>query len=175
MNRMRRAAGILALTALLAACAAPGTGGGATASGIGTDGMTSTNPSVSPAASGGTIDDTTTRVDIGVLSDDPSAFSGEPIKVLARVDQVLVEGLVFLTSPSASDEGQIPVLVRPDAQVDKEIAEAGVVWVEGTVVGLTDQELADAGLDVSLDQLGEFDGEFAIVADAISDPLATND
>ena len=175
MNRMRRAAGILALTALLAACAAPGTGGGATASGTGADGMTSTNPSVSPAASGGATDDTTTRVDIGVLSDDPSAFSGEPIKVLARVDQVLVEGLVFLTSPSASDEGQTPVLVRPDAQVDKEISEGAVVWVEGTVIGLTEQELADAGLDVSLDQLGEFDGEFAVVADAISDPLATND
>jgi hypothetical protein len=35
--------------------------------------------------------------------------------------------------------------------------------------------LSDAGLDISLDELGDFDGQFAIVADAISDPLASND
>jgi hypothetical protein len=175
MNRMRRAAGILALTALLAACAAPGTGGGATTSGSGANVVPSTNPSMSAAASAGAEAGAMTRVDIGALSDDPSAFSGEQVKVLARVDQVLVDGVAFLTSPSASEEGQIPVLVRPDAQIDKEIVEGSVVWVEGTVVGLTDQELSDAGLDISLDELGDFDGQFAIVADAISDPLASND
>ena len=95
--------------------------------------------------------------------------------MLARVDQVLVDGVAFLTSPSASDEGQIAVVVRPDAQIDKEIVEGTVMWVEGTVVGLTEQELSDAGLDVTLDQLGDFDGEFAVVADSITDPLATND
>jgi hypothetical protein len=177
MNRMRRAAGTLALSALLAACAAPGTGGGAAASGTEAESATSANPSMSVAASddSATSTATTTRVDVGALSDDPSAFTGEQIKVLARVDQVLVDGVAFLTSPSASDEGQIAVLVRPDAQVDKEIVEGSVVWVEGTVVGLTDQELSDAGLDISLDELGDFDGQFAIVADAISDPLASND
>jgi hypothetical protein len=175
MNRMRRAAGILALTALLAACAAPGTGGGATTSGSGANVVPSTNPSMSAAASAGAEAGAMTRVDIGALSDDPSAFSGEQVKVLARVDQVLVDGVAFLTSPSASEEDQIAVLVRPDAQIDKEIVEGSVVWVEGTVVGLTDQELADAGVDLSLDELGDFDGEFAIVADAIRDPLATND
>jgi hypothetical protein len=175
MNRMRRAAGILALTALLAACAAPGTGGGATTSGSGANVVPSTNPSTSAAASAGAEAGAMTRVDIGALSDDPSAFSGEQVKVLARVDQVLVDGVAFLTSPSASEEDQIAVLVRPDAQIDKEIVEGSVVWVEGTVVGLTDQELADAGVNLSLDELGDFDGEFAIVADAIRDPLATND
>jgi hypothetical protein len=175
MNRMRRAAGILALTGLVAACAAPGTGAGGTASGTDADSAASANPSMSVAASDDSAASTTTRVDIGALSDDPSAFSGQQIKVLARVDQVLVDGVAFLTSPSASEEGQIAVLVRPDAQVDKEFAEGSVVWVEGTVVGLTDQELSDAGLDISLDELGDFDGEFAIVADAISDPLAGNE
>lgn len=177
MNRMRRAAGTLALTALLAACAAPGTGGGAAASGTEAESATSANPSMSVAASDDSAASTTgtTRVDIGALSDDPSAFNGEQIKVLARVDQVLVDGVAFLTSPSASDEGQIAVLVRPDAQVDKEFVEGSVVWVEGTVIGLTEQELSDAGLDISLDELGDFDGEFAIVADAISDPLASSD
>ena len=177
MNRMQRAAGIITLTALLAACAAPGTGGGATepagssAAGIGE--AASSNPSMSPAASANAEAGSATRVDIGALSDDPSSFNGQQIKVLARIDQVLVDGVAFLTSPSASDEGQIAVLVRPDAQVDKDIVEGGVVWVEGTVIGLTDQELSDAGLDFSLDQLGDFNGDFAIVADAIGDPLAS--
>ena len=177
MHRMRRAAGIITLMAFLAACAAPGTGGGgaaASASGTAPD-LASANSSNSPAASGGTDTSGTSRVDIGVLSDDPSAFSGQQIKVLARVDQVLVDGLAFVTSPSASDEGQIVVLIRPDAQLDKDIAEGNVVWVEGTVIGLTDQELSDAGLDVTPDQLGDFDGEFAFVADAITDPLAASD
>ena len=179
MNRMRRAAGILTLAALLAACAAPGTGGGATepagTSGAPTGEAASTNPSMSPAASGTSASATAARVDIGAVSGDPSSFSGKQIKVLVRVDQVLVDGVAFLTSPSASDEGQIAVLIRPDAQVDKDVVQGSVVWVEGTVVGLTDQELTDAGLDFSLDQLGDFDGDFAIVADAVSDPLASND
>ena len=176
MNRMRRAAGIVTLTALLAACAAPGTGGGATEpAGTGATDAASMNPSSSPASTGSADGDTATRVDIGALSGDPSSFSGQSIKVLARVDQVLVDGVAFLTSPSASDEGQLAVLVRPDAQVDKEIHEGTVVWVHGTAAGLTEQELSDAGLDVTLDQLGDFDGEFAIVADSISDPLAAND
>ncbi|HET8776168.1 MAG TPA: hypothetical protein VFN76_00775 [Candidatus Limnocylindria bacterium] len=173
---MRRAAGIVTLSALLAACAAPGTGGGATEpAGTGAAGAASMNPSSSPASSATAEEGAATRVDIGALSDDPSSFTGHQIKVLARVDQVLVDGLAFLTSPSASEEGQIAVLVRPDAQVDKDIVEGTVVWVEGTVVGLTEQELSDAGLDITLDQLGDFDGEFAIVADSISDPLASND
>ena len=176
MNRMRRAAGIVTLTALLAACAAPGTGGGATEpAGTGAADAASMNPSSSPEASGAAETGTATRVDIGALSSDPASFTGQSIKVLARVDQVLVDGVAFLTSPSASDEDQIAVLIRPDAQVDKEIVEGTVVWVEGTVVGLTEQELSDAGLDVTLDQLGDVDGEFAIVADSISDPLASND
>lgn len=178
MNRMQRAAGIVALGALLAACAAPGTGGGATepsgTSGTGAADAASMNPSTSPAASA-TAENGAVRVDIGALSDDPSSFTGQQVKVLARVDQVLVDGVAFLTSPSASEEGQIAVIIRPDAQVDKDVVEGSVVWVEGTVVGLTDQELADAGLDFSLDQLGDFDGEYAIVADSIGDPLASND
>lgn len=179
MNRMRRAAGIITLTALLAACAAPGTGGGASepsgTSAAGGADTSSANPSMSAAASGTAENGSVTRVDIGALSADPGSFSGTQIKVLARVDQVLVDGVAFLTSPSASEDGQIAVIIRPDAQVNKDVVEGSVVWVEGTVIGLTDEELTDAGLDVTLDQLGGFDGEFAVVADAISDPLASND
>jgi hypothetical protein len=177
MHRMHRAAGLLPVIALLAACAAPGTGTG----GAGSDASSSipavestapgtTDPSGSPSEASAT-----TRVDIGVLGADPSSFMGEEITVLARVDRVLVDGLAFLTSPSATEENQMAVVVRPDAQVDKEIAEGSMVWVDGTVIGVSEDELAQAGVDVSLDELGEFSGEFAMVADAIRDPLAGDD
>lgn len=170
MNRMRRATGFLALIALLAACAAPGTGGGPTEP-AGTAAPASAHASAVPDASDGASSGTVTRVDIGTLAGDPSAFKGTYIKVLARVDRVLVDGAAFVTSPSATEEDQIPVIVMPDAQVEKDLAEGSVVWVEGTVIGLTEQELSDAGIDLPLDQLG-FDGEWVIVADRIADPLA---
>lgn len=177
MLRMRRAAGILSfVVVLLAACAAPGTGAGGSESQPAGSGDVNTSSSAAPSGSAPAMaeEGSVGRVDIGVLAADPSAFEGQEIRVLARVDHVLVDGVAFLTSPSATDEGQLAVVIRPDAQVDKEIAEGGVVWVEGSVVGFSQEDLDGAGVDVSLDELGDFSGEFAIVADAIGDPLASD-
>jgi hypothetical protein len=170
MHRMRGAAGAVAIVTLLAACAGVGTGAGSSASPAGTGAA----PSGSAPASGeaATADH---RVDIGTLGGDPASFQGQEVKVLARIDKILVDGVAFLTSPSASEEGQLAVIVRPDAQVDKDIQEGRTVWVEGTVVGFTADELESAGVDVSPDQLGDFQGEFVIVADRIGDPLASTD
>jgi hypothetical protein len=176
MHRTHRAAGVAVLAVALAACAAPGTGGGSTEAPLSSVGaMSSSPPSANPTASArADRGELGNRVDIGALAEDPSSFSGEEITVLARVDQVLVDGSVFLTSPSASEEGQMAVIVRPDAQVDKEIVEGSVAWVTGSVIGLTEDELQQAGVDVAPDELGTIGGDFAIVADAIRDPLAGN-
>ncbi|MDQ2688795.1 MAG: hypothetical protein M3Y29_00785 [Chloroflexota bacterium] len=180
MQRMHRAAGILPILILaLAACAAPGTGAGGAAdeTAPATNDDQATASSAAPAASATTDSDDDAagpeRVDIGVLADDPGSFEGEEIAVLARVDEVLVDGLAFLTSPSGTEEGQFPVVVAADAQVDKEIAVGSVLWLEGTTVAFTAEELEAAGADVALDELGAFEGEFVFVANAVSDPLAS--
>jgi hypothetical protein len=168
MNRVHRAFGILPATVLtLAACAAPGTGGGQ---------ANETEPGGSPSAPASAAAslapaDTLQRVDIGALSGDPVTLEGERVAVLARVDEVLVDGHAFLTSPSASEEGQIPVVLEPESQVDKEIAVGSVVWLEGSVIGLTTDELAAAGVDISPEDLGGFEGDFVFVADSVADPL----
>jgi hypothetical protein len=87
---------------------------------------------------------------------------------------VLVDGTAFLTSPSGTEEGQFPVVVTADAPVDKEIAVGSMLWLEGSSVALTEEDLQAAGVDVSADQLGEFDGEFVFVADLVADPLAAD-
>lgn len=180
MHRMHRAAGVLALVVALAACAAPGTGAGPTdetkASGpAGSSAASEASAAASgsaPAAADTGADD---RVDMGALAADPGAVTGEQVTVLARVDRVVVDGVAFLTSPSGTEEDQLAVIVRPEAQLDKDIAEGRVVLVDGTVVGFTAEELQSAGVDIGVDELGDFDGEFAIVADAIRDPLAGDD
>jgi hypothetical protein len=45
------------------------------------------------------------------------------------------------------------------------------VWLEGSVIGLTTDELAAAGVDISPDDLGGFDGDFVFLADTVADPL----
>jgi hypothetical protein len=168
MNRVHRALGILPpLVLTLAACAAPGTGGGQ---------LNETEFAGSPSAPASAFPsiasaDTVQRIDIGALSGDPAMVEGERVAVLARVDEVLVEGRAFLTSPSASEEGQIPVVIGPEAQVDKEIAVGGVVWLEGSVIGLTTDELGAAGVDTSPEDLGAFEGDFVFLADTVADPL----
>lgn len=170
MHPMRRAAGSAALILVLAACAAPGTGGGGTSSDTPSMGeaATSGSPSTAPQTDG----DGAQRVDIGALTSDPGTFAGQEITVLARVDEVLVDGSAFVTSPSATEEGRLLVVVRPDGQVDKEPATGGMVLVDGTVVGFTPEDLQAAGIDLGREELGGFDGEFAFVADAVRDPLA---
>jgi hypothetical protein len=169
MQRTRRVAAIPALVILLAACAGPGTGAGGTGGATGSPGASPTM--ASPGASGAT---SSGRVDIGALAADPDSFEGQPLTVLARVDSVLIDGTAFLTSPSGSDEGQFAVIIKPGATVDKEPTEGAVVWVDGTLVGLTAEHLADAGVDVTPEQLSGFDGEWVLLADAIRDPLGSS-
>lgn len=178
MNRMHRAAGILPILMLaLAACAAPGTGGGRT--------DTSAEPATSPTTESSTApsgsatvdaDDASEteiqRVDIGVLAEDPAAFEGQPVAVLARVDEILVDGLAFVTSPSGTEEGRFPVVLTGDAQVDKEIQVGSVLWLEGMPVAFTAEDLEAAGVEISADELEGLEGEFAFVASSVGDPLS---
>ena len=174
MHRMTRVATASALVLLLAACSGTGLGTGSneTAPSVPAGSM-SAEPSnaAMPSASAGDESAAGQRVDMTALAADPGSYAGQEITVLARVDSILVDGTAFLTSPSGSDEDQIAVVIRPDAQLDKEIVEGGVVWVDGTVVGFTADDLSSAGVDLSPDDLGGFSGEFVLVADAIRDPL----
>jgi hypothetical protein len=177
MHRITRAALVPALILILAACAGPRTGAGGSA---GSSGLPDASGSSQPASSLGSSpsasgSETGGRVDIGVLTADPGSYEGQDVRVLARVDEVLVDGTAFLTSPSASDEGQIAVVLRPDAQVDKQPVAGSVVWVDGTVMGFTADDLQAAGVDVTPDQLSGFSGEWVIVASAIGDPLGSQD
>jgi hypothetical protein len=183
MHRMHRALGILpVLTLALAACAAPQTGGGdassapdastalastaASASAVaGTDASHGASPS--PGAGTGAAE----RIDIGVLAGDPGAVSGTEVRVLARVDEVVAEGDAFYTSPSGTEEGRLLVILAEDARVDKEIAEGSVVWVDGTVIGGTEDELGSAGAALTELPSG-YEGDYVLLASALADPLA---
>lgn len=170
MDRMHRAVGILPVLALVAAACAPaGMGGGTTNESGAPEGDTSAIPA--PSASIGSEADPTQRVDIGVVAEEPAALEGQPIAVLTRVDDVLVDGRAFLTSPSASEEGQFPVVFSGDAKIGKEIAVGAVLWVEGSVVALIADDLEAAGAEISPEELGGLDGEFVFVADTVADPL----
>lgn len=168
MNRMRRTLGILPVAALvLAACAAPGSG----------TGDSSTDPAASPAAPGASSSAAASgvpgRVDIGDLYADPGAFAGEELTVLGRVDAIAVDGGAFLTSPSGEEDGLLVVLAE-DATVDKEIAERAVLWITGSVVPFTAEDLAAAGATVAADDAGlaGHAGGYVLVASEIGDPLA---
>lgn len=160
---------------LVAACSGPGTGAGGSDGGSvpsGSDGAASPPASAPASAEASASADGPQRVDIGVLAADPGAFAGQEITVLARVDEALVDGAIFLTSPSGTAEDQLAVVVRPDAQIDKEPAPGTVLWVDGAVFGVSPEDLSEAGVDVSADDLGGFEGEHVVVADALRDPLA---
>ena len=172
MQRTTRAITTLTLSALfLAACARTGTGGGGTSSSALPESSGSAT-ATTPAASGEAT--ANQRIDIGALAANPDSYENQNVTVLARVDKVLVDGTVFLTSPSASEEGQFAVVVKPDATIDKDLAQGAVVWVDGTLVGFTAAKLADAGVDVTPQQIAGFKGEWVLVADAIRDPLAND-
>jgi hypothetical protein len=167
MNRMRRTLGILPVAALvLAACAAPGTGAG--------DSDTSPAASATSPAASAPASDVAGRVDIGDLYADPGAFAGQEVTILGRVDAIAVEGGAFLTSPSGEEDGLLVVLAE-DATIDKEIAEKSVLWITGSVVPLSAEDLEAAGAAVSADDAGlaDYAGEYVVVANEIGDPLTS--
>lgn len=183
MQRMHRALGILpVLTLAVAACAAPQTGAGDASSGpessaaaspstsspSGTSGTdASGGASASPAPEAGSAE----RIDIGVLAGDPGAVAGSELRVLARVDEVLSDGQAFYTSPSGTDEGRLLVVLADDARVDKEMAQGAVLWVDGTVVGGTGEELESAGA-ATTELPSDYEGDHVLVASVLADPLA---
>jgi len=166
MDHIRRTLGVIPVVALLlAACAAPGSGGGDAAS-----------PSPSAPASASASDDVAdavARVDIGDLYADPAAFEGQQVRILGRVDSVLVDDAAFLTSPNGEADGLL-VVAAQDATVDKSPAARSVLWITGTVVPLTADDLAAAGAVVAADDaaLADVAGDYAIVASELKDPLA---
>jgi hypothetical protein len=184
MHRMHRALGILpVLTLAVAACAAPQTGGGgasiapdasaapAASTTASASADAETDASDGASASPGAETGATERIDIGVLTGDPGAVSGTELRVLARVDEVIADGDAFFTSPSGTEEGRLLVVLAADARVDKQIAEGSVVWVEGTVVGGTEDELESAGAAMT-ELPSDYEGDYVLVASALADPLA---
>lgn len=170
MVRMRRALGILPLTALLLAACARGTGAGASNEPMTPSGSTPAMPTASASASEPA---STGRIDIGELVGDPASFEGQDITILGRVDTVLADGRAFTTSASG-DDNNILVVVADGATVDKDIAEKAVVFVTGTVVPFTGDDLAAVGATIGADQLSAYQGDYAIVATEIGDPLNSN-
>jgi hypothetical protein len=192
MHRLHRVIGIAPMLVLaLAACADPDAGGqgsaDATAAGsapaasaagsASADSSTAASAGASGAGASATASGSATaggeaqRVDISVLTGDPGAYADQEIRVLARVDEVVVEEESFYTSASASEADRLLVVVASDAQVDKELAAGGVVWATGTVVEASAEAMEGAG--ASSGELPEgYEGEYALVATAIEDPLA---
>ncbi|MGH2380752.1 MAG: hypothetical protein ACRDG7_05975 [Candidatus Limnocylindria bacterium] len=185
---MRRALGILPMVAFaLAACAAPNSGGGAgdnesqqqTMPAASHDMAASSMPSASGApASAPPSDDVTSseasaRVAIDDVLTDPAAFADEEITISENIDAVFVDDLAFLFGGTEVD-GQLLVVVTPDAPIDKEIEEDRVVTVTGSLVPFTAEDLEAAGAGISIDDemLAGFEGDLVLIATAISDPLA---
>lgn len=181
MHRMHRALGILTTLALLtvtAACAAPGTGGGSSSNDPGSaaasmpaaSGDLSTD-AASPTA--GTSDADGERVSIDDLLTEPSLFADGEITVSENVDEVFVEDQAFLFT-GTEVEGQLLVVVIPDAPIEKEIEVDRVVNATGMVVPLTAEDLEAAGVPVDDEIIEAVEGNAVLVATAISDPLAAS-
>jgi hypothetical protein len=166
-----------------AACAAPGTGGSAadseTEPSMATashDMSASTPPSAGaassiPAASGGETS-SGGRVAIDDVLTDPASFEGQEITLSENVDQVFVEDVAFLFS-GTEVEGQILVVLTPDATIEKTVQANRVVNVTGSLVPFTAEDLEAAGAGISLDDdaLAEFEGDVVLVGTEVADPL----
>jgi hypothetical protein len=171
MVRMRRALGILPVIALLLAACARGTGAGATDTSTEPSGSSANQPSTSASAAPSASEAVTTgRIDIGALVGEAASYQGQEVTVLGRVDSVLADGKAFTTSPNG-DDNNILVIVGDNATVEKDIAEKAVVFITGTVVPFTGDDLAAAGAAIGVDQLADYQGDYVIVASDISDPL----
>jgi hypothetical protein len=174
MHRIHRAIIVMPVLAfLIAACAAPETGGQASDAATSPSTAASADATSDASAPASPTDDAEagpTRVDLSALAADPSAFTGGELRILARVDEVTEEDASFLTSPSASEEGQILVVLADDAELSKTLEVGSVVWVDGTLVGATSEELESAGA-AATELPDGYAGEYAMVASAVTDPL----
>lgn len=168
---------------VLAACAAPG-GGEATVSEAPSTAAGSQDMAPSGAPSGGDASaspaasddaeasDASDRVAIDDVLTDPAALEGQPITLSENVEEVFVEDLAFLFS-GTEVEGQVLVVVTPDATIGKEIQADRVVTVTGTLVPFTAEDLEGAGAGVGFDDegLAAFEGDVVLVATEVADPL----
>jgi hypothetical protein len=183
MYPMRRVVGLLGTLALVAAaCAAPGSSGSVadpetdpsmagshdmSASMAPSAGAASSSPAASDGeATGGG------RVSIDDVLTDPAAFEGQEITLSENVDQVFVEDVAFLFR-GTEVEGQILVVLTPDASIEKDVQANRVVNVTGSLVPFTaeDLEAAGAGLSLDDDALAEFEGDVVLVGTEVTDPL----
>lgn len=173
MARMHRALGILPITALLLAACARGTGAGASDPSLAPlpSSITASSSAPGAAASAGETAGTG-RIDIGALVGDAASYEGQDVTILGRVDSVLADGQAFTTSANG-DDNSILVIVGDDATVQKDITEKAVVFITGNVVPFTGEDLAAAGAAVGADQLSDYQGDYAIVATEIADPLSS--
>lgn len=180
MHRMHRALGILTILALAtvtAACAAPGIGEGSShdaSSGSAAASMPLASgavPSGAASASSEAGGADGERVSIDDLLADASLFADREIRVSENVEEVFVEGQAFLFT-GTEVEGQLLVVVTPDAPVEKEIEVDRVVTATGMVVPLTAEDLEAAGVPIDDEIIAAVEGNAVLVATAISDPLA---
>ena len=190
---MRRGFAVLPTIAIVvAACAGPGTSGSeadsenspsmaagshdmsssapSSSSSPGT-GEPSASPAASDAGSGGDVD---ARVAIDDVLTDPAAFEGQPVTLSENIERVFIDDLAFeLTGTEV--EGQVLVVVTPDARVGKEIEADRVVTVTGTLAPFTGEDLHAAGAGIAIDDeaLAEFEGDAVLVATEVADPLGS--
>lgn len=189
MHPMRRAPVILLilpiLALVLAACAPAGTGGGNESNDATTAPMSSepmSSEPMTPGASGSLdlasddpsdeIGEPTGRVDIDDVLTDPASFAGgDEVTIAENVEEVLVEETAFVISGTMV-EGNLLVVLTPDAEIEKEIQVDRVVDITGTIVAIDELESTDAAVSTDDPEVSGFDGEYAIVATVIGDPLA---
>lgn len=171
MARMRRALGILPITALLLAACARGTGAGGSDASMAPP-MSSSGGSSASASAAASVGESPAagRIDIGALVGDAASYEGQDVTILGRVDSVLADGQAFTTSANGDDDN-ILVIVGDNATIEKDITEKAVVFITGTVVPFTGDDLAAAGAAIGADQLSDYQGDYAIVATDIADPL----
>ncbi len=83
-----------------------------------------------------------------------------------------MEDVAFLFS-GIEVEGQILVVLTPGATIEKDVQADRVLSVTGSLVPFTaeDLEAAGAGLSLDDDALAEFEGDVALVATEVTDPL----
>jgi hypothetical protein len=161
MYPIRRVVGLLATLALVAAaCAAPGSSGSVA------------DPDADPSMAGSHDMSASTAPSSAEASSSPAAFEGQEITLSENVDQVFVEDVAFVFS-GTEVEGQILVVLTPDATIEKDVQANRVVNVTGSLVPFTaeDLEAAGAGLSLDDDALAEFDGDVVLVGTVVTDPL----
>ena len=166
MNRVHRIAALAAAAAFALAACAPAGGG--------SSGGPATSPgSVSASAAPSPSDEVASRVSIDDVLVDPAAFQDADVTIMENVDEVYVVDRAFRFS-GTEVQGDLLVVVAPDATIDKEIQPDRVVTVTGRIVPFTDEAMQAAGIDLTADDeaFAGYAGNAVLVAARVADPLS---